>query len=422
MRLLQLCDGELSLTRDLICDIPPYAILSHTWGPDNEEVTFQDISQKRGYTKLGYQKILFCGQQAKHNGLDYFWVDTCCIDKTSSAELAEAITSMFQWYHDAAVCYVYLTDVSTGSIEQPGSWERQFERSRWFTRGWTLQELIAPPLVEFFTKEGEKLGDKTALKQQIHEITGIALPALQGTRLSDFDVEERFKWANTRETTKKEDWAYCLLGIFGVFMGPLYGEGKENAVRRLKREIAEVHGSNHQGVPSGVVTVQSSEHRHDHYYTLDKNDNVATGEGYKCECIEGYVCDKPGDNTIAVYQYRHKKLRDHFLTITKREGDGQWDMEYEKVAFYTFKHEERPSFLPLSKFLPRISNLYTTDAEPKFLPLRRFLTPWISHLYTTDAEEQRQIQQEGFKSEGDIGFVSCNLIPETVPLYRWYKH
>lgn len=113
MRLLQLGDNEgLTLTPDLTNNIPPYAILSHTWGADGEEVTFQDVSQNRGHGKPGYEKILFCWQQAKLDGLDHFWVDTCCIDKTSSAELAEATNSMFRWYRDAAECYVYLQDVS----------------------------------------------------------------------------------------------------------------------------------------------------------------------------------------------------------------------------------------------------------------------------------------------------------------------
>lgn len=237
MRLLQLdSDGQYGLTADFLPeDKRRYAILSHTW--ETEEVTFQDVSQKRGHGKPGYKKILFCGQQAKRDKLDHFWVDTCCIDKTSSAELTQAINSMFRWYRDAAVCYVYLTDVSTGSTEQPGSWQRQFERSRWFTRGWTLQELVAPEKVEFYSKEGVYLGDKRSLEPLIRDITNIPANALRCTPLSNFTVSEREAWARNRQTTIEEDMAYCLLGIFDVNMPMIYGEGRLKAQRRLREEI-----------------------------------------------------------------------------------------------------------------------------------------------------------------------------------------
>ncbi|KAI4599602.1 hypothetical protein KJ359_001699 [Pestalotiopsis sp. 9143b] len=242
MRLLQLRNGELYLTRDLIRDIPPYAILSHTWGADGDEVTFQDVSQKSGHSKPGYQKILFCGQQAKRDGLDHFWVDTCCIDKTSSAELTKAINSMFQWYRDAAVCYAYLTDVSTSTAEQPVLWQRQFEQSRWFTRGWTLQELLAPVSVRFFSARGDDLGDRKSLQNEIHSITKIPTTALRGTALGQFPTHERLAWAQSRQTTEEEDGAYCLLGIFDVYLPLIYGEGKANAIARLLKENEDFVG------------------------------------------------------------------------------------------------------------------------------------------------------------------------------------
>ena len=239
MRLLEVdSSGELSLTKNLIEDIPPYAILSHTWGADEDEVTLNDVETGSGKSKPGYAKIQFCREQAKKDGLQYFWVDTCCIDKANLAELSEAITSMFGWYHDAIKCYVYLLDVSArkrskGQTEQ--TWEPAFRNSRWFTRGWTLQELLAPASVEFFAR-GELLGDKKVLEKLIHEITGIPLAALSGAPLSYFSVGERLRWATKRMTKRKEDKAYCLLGIFGVFMPPLYGEG-EYAFIRLRKEI-----------------------------------------------------------------------------------------------------------------------------------------------------------------------------------------
>ncbi len=139
--------GEFSLTRDLIEDIPPYAILSHTWGEDDEEATFQDLTGEIGKSKTGYKKIQFCAEQGDR--LQHFWVDTCCIDKADYTELSEAINSMFRWYRDANTCYVYVSDVSTRGFNAndplfQSMWETAFREGRWFTRGWTLQELIAP--------------------------------------------------------------------------------------------------------------------------------------------------------------------------------------------------------------------------------------------------------------------------------------
>jgi hypothetical protein len=248
MRLLKSNNtGEFSLTKDLLVsdDIPHYAILSHTWGADTEEVSFKDMMDGNGKRKSGYDKIRFCGEQAGRDSLQYFWIDTCCIDKSSSAELQEAINSMFRWYRDAAKCYVYLADVSRPTLDTDVKssqlpWELSFRRSRWFTRGWTLQELVAPAIVEFFSKEGEQLGNKESLERHIHEVTGIPVKALRGSPLSDFGISERMLWAEKRETTRKEDKAYSLLGIFDVYMPLIYGEGRENAFKRLREEMDKV--------------------------------------------------------------------------------------------------------------------------------------------------------------------------------------
>jgi hypothetical protein len=244
MRLLEgNSDGELSLTKDFVGDnLPEYAILSHTWGADTEEVTFKDLVDGTGKDKVGYGKIRFCEEQARRDGLQYFWVDTCCIDKSNNTELAEAINSMFRWYRNAAKCYVYLSDVSRSVLHAIDNfsqlpWETAFRTSRWFTRGWTLQELIALTSVEFLSREGKRLGDKRTLERQVHEITGIAVSALQGAPLSQFRVDERLSWAENRKTTREEDMAYSLLGIFNVYMPLIYGEGRENALKRLREEI-----------------------------------------------------------------------------------------------------------------------------------------------------------------------------------------
>ncbi|KAF1962472.1 HET-domain-containing protein [Byssothecium circinans] len=244
MRLLQHDDnGGFSLVERVGNDIPHYAILSHTWGRDDEEFTFQDLMSDRGKGKPGYRKVRFCTERAARDGLQYSWVDTCCIDKSSSAELSEAINSMFRWYQNAERCYVYLSDVSRdppdgddlGSLR----WKPAFRNSRWFTRGWTLQELIAPASVEFFSSEEVCLGNKTSMEQTIHEITGIATDAFRGKPLSQFSIDERFMWSEKRTTKRKEDEVYCLLGMFDIQMPLLYGEGRTKALRRLQKEIRE---------------------------------------------------------------------------------------------------------------------------------------------------------------------------------------
>jgi hypothetical protein len=239
MRLLSAnADGSFSLTSFFGKPSPSYAILSHTWDADDQEVTFHDLTNALGSGKSGYKKIQFCSEQAKKDGLQYFWVDSCCIDKSSSAELSEAINSMFRWYLDAAKCYVYLSDVSTGKHSRSSKllWEPAFMQSRWFTRGWTLQELLAPRSVEFFSRDAKRLGNKDSLEQQIHKITGIAIDALQG-HLSQFSDDERMSWAKIRETAREEDQAYCLMGIFNVYLPVIYGEGKRNALERLREAI-----------------------------------------------------------------------------------------------------------------------------------------------------------------------------------------
>ena len=227
-------DGKLSIKRFDAQQVPRYAILSHTWGEEDEEVTFSNIINGDGLNKAGYKKIHFCGTQARRDGLQYFWVDSCCIDTTDKAEHSHAIRSMFRWYQAAERCYVYLLDVR-GSL-----WESAFRSSRWFTRGWTLQELLAPNIVEFFSADGEKLGDKSSLKSLIHKTTGIALEALAGVPLAQFEIDERLRWAANRVTKVKEDKAYALLGLCDVDIAPLYGEGEQEAFRRLDNEIEKL--------------------------------------------------------------------------------------------------------------------------------------------------------------------------------------
>ncbi|KAE9379615.1 HET-domain-containing protein [Stipitochalara longipes BDJ] len=202
-------------------DVPHYAILSHRW--EDEEVTFQDIMNGKGRKMIGWKKI---------EGVA--WVDSCCIDKTSSAELSEAINSMLRWYRDAEICYAYLSDVKWRV-----GWGRDFvndisafRESMWFTRGWTLQELFAPDEMIFFDRDWIEIGTKESMREIISQVTGIK-------HLFNFEeasVAQKMSWAAKRVTTRLEDQAYCLLGIFGVNMPPLYGEGL-GAFVRLQLEI-----------------------------------------------------------------------------------------------------------------------------------------------------------------------------------------
>ncbi|KAE9369856.1 HET-domain-containing protein, partial [Stipitochalara longipes BDJ] len=213
---------------------PLYAILSHTW--EKEEVTFQHIQNLETASKLiGFSKIQACCRQAFADNFNWIWIDTCCIDKTSSAELSEAINSMFNWYQKSAACYAFLADVP--SEDDSRSRECKFSKSRWFTRGWTLQELIAPPEVYFFSKDWIEIGCRTSLCLQIEEITGIDAEVLAGANdIKNKSVAQRMSWAAKRCTTRREDMAYCLMGLFDVNMPLLYGEGSK-AFLRLQEEI-----------------------------------------------------------------------------------------------------------------------------------------------------------------------------------------
>ncbi|SPO03566.1 uncharacterized protein DNG_06249 [Cephalotrichum gorgonifer] len=200
---------------------PSYAILSHTWG--EEEVTLQDIWAGRASLLKGYTKILGCCKQARDDGFQYVWIDTCCIDKTSSTELAEAINSMFKWYRRSVVCYAYLEDLDAEAVRRDPA---QLGKSRWFTRGWTLQELIAPRILVFYSAGWAEMGTRDTLVERISAVTGIEADLFFEGKLYEYSVSQRMSWAAKRETTRVEDGAYCLLGIFNVNMPLLYGEGK----------------------------------------------------------------------------------------------------------------------------------------------------------------------------------------------------
>jgi hypothetical protein len=233
MNLLQA--ATIKLERFKIGEIPPYAILSHRWEKDaQDEVTFQDMQKPNVVEKAGYLKIKYSCEEAVRKGLGYVWVDTCCIDKSSCAELSEAINSMFKWYEDAVECFAYLMDVHDVYNED------EFRSSRWFERGWTLQELLAPPKLTFFSSNWGEIGTRATHYKPISSVTRIEDRYLsEGPGRKDFrqaSIAQRMSWAAGRSTERIEDRAYSLLGIFGVNVPLLYGEGC-NAFARLQQEI-----------------------------------------------------------------------------------------------------------------------------------------------------------------------------------------
>jgi hypothetical protein len=246
MRLLQQDEhGTLSFT-DILYEPPPYAILSHTWGRAEDEVLYDDIGNGTWKEKEAHDKINFIANRAREEHLQYFWVDTCCIDKRNDAELAAAIRSMYRWYKNSAVCYVYLSDVSIGKRDRDGTavWLQNLQRCRWFRRGWTLQELIAPARVEFYARNHQYIGSRTELSREIHQITKVNVDALNGRPIEEFSLVVRRQWAHGRETTVPEDSAYAMMGLCGVVIIPCYGEDKDQAWKRLDREVRKQWGEN----------------------------------------------------------------------------------------------------------------------------------------------------------------------------------
>ncbi|KAH7068542.1 heterokaryon incompatibility protein-domain-containing protein [Paraphoma chrysanthemicola] len=272
MRLLNSTTLEFKVFSDQ--ELPEYGILSHTWGNAEEEVSYQELRFLLRLTALprrlasginitlvaaleaaagldfsatgretissrpGYVKIKHAASLAKAHGLDWVWIDTCCIDKSSSAELQEAINSMYRWYQLAKVCIVYLDDAVLGNnpLGKHPDFERMLRESKWITRGWTLQELIAPSSVDFYNASWSYIGSKQTYLSSIRGITGIPESVLATGDLSYASVAQKMAWAAKRKTSRVEDRAYSLLGIFGVHLPMLYGE-RENAFRRLQEEI-----------------------------------------------------------------------------------------------------------------------------------------------------------------------------------------
>ncbi|KAF2852916.1 HET-domain-containing protein, partial [Plenodomus tracheiphilus IPT5] len=221
---MRLLDTQTLELRSFTDYVPPYAILSHCW--EEEEVSFADLSNlEAARLKKGFLKVQRACERAVKDNYDYLWIDSCAIDKSSSAELSEAINSMFVWYRGARMCYIYLADVDGPS---------DLSKSRWFTRAWTLQELLAPcrfrdawkSRIKFLDRNWQVLSNETTSSKVLSEITGIPQECFDGIGLYDASISMRMSWAAGRQATRPEDIAYALLGIFDVNMPLLYGEGK----------------------------------------------------------------------------------------------------------------------------------------------------------------------------------------------------
>lgn len=231
-------------------DIPLYATASHRWAKDGE-TTFEDVQERRNTQKTGYRKVECFAKYVREHipHVEYVWIDTCCIKKESSNEVSEAINSMFRWYSNAEVCLAYLADVKASDDI------RGFSQSEWFGRGWTLQELLAPHLVIFLSQDWQVIGYKGgsgcgrsgaplraghALEGTISRVTRVPGAVLRAYGQSKaLTVKQRLSWTASRETTREEDMSYSLLGLFGVSMPVIYGEGAAQARKRLFQQIHE---------------------------------------------------------------------------------------------------------------------------------------------------------------------------------------
>lgn len=296
MRLLNTCTFELE--NFATPEKARYAILSHTWG--EEEVTFAELRQPQKGTR-GWDKIRRSSEKALDLGYAYIWIDTCCIDKSSSAELSEAINSMYQWYEKAGICIAFLEDFTlTYGPSTLGSVE-----CRWFSRGWTLQELIAPSELLFYSRDWELIGTRTDLSSIIAKVSGIPEGMLevgadsQRQRLDECSVAEKMSWAANRTTTRPEDLAYCLMGLFDINMPLLYGEGQAKAFKRLQEEI--IRSTDDDSIYAWSYPKETSAKRH--FWGLLADDPSAFarrhGDGHAIKRARYLTRRSNGDTTVS---------------------------------------------------------------------------------------------------------------------------
>jgi len=325
-----LLDTTTLQLRHFISNIPQYVILSHTWGEG--EVSFVDIDQPYAKEMAGYSKISRCCVQALEAGFEWAWVDTCCIDKRSSAELSEAINSMYKWYWDAAICYVLISDRSIRYAA--------IESSRWFERGWTLQELLAPDVVEFYDSDWKFIGTRTGLIDQIFAATKIDKRyLLDRTAIKDASIATKFSWASARRTTREEDKAYCLLGLVQVNMPMLYGEGS-GAFYRLQLEIIK------QTNDHTIFAWEYSSHRMSYM-------SIFAPSPAQFENAAGFLPNATRERQPATYEMTNHGLNITIPCIIRRNGvlalldcsnstGTRFGIELEATGVSTYRRLDRP--------------------------------------------------------------------------------
>ncbi|EFY84423.1 ankyrin repeat-containing protein, putative [Metarhizium acridum CQMa 102] len=336
--------------------IPQYAILSHRWGEG--ELSLQDVENgeliKQGVKKGGYDKVRRFAFRAQSDGFEYAWIDTCCIDKTSSAELSEAINSMYVWYYRADRCYAYLADVR--SVDE-------ICESEWFQRGWTLQELLAPAEVYFFSKNWDDLGTKETRKQEISHRTGIPFGILSGDdELETASIAQRMSWAAERKTTRVEDTAYCLMGIFRINMPLLYGEG-QRAFARLQEEIIR---TTHGDTSGGLLAVSPAAFENSrNIVTLGTSNSPSTVSSLGVHVELRFVGIGPRGPGLAILNCAEENGKDKPISIYVR--DISLTMErFERL------YSEKLEPLDMRKFRPsQISTKRLCIQRGHMLPLRK---------------------------------------------------
>lgn len=278
MRLLKTETYQLVEENDIPNPFPQYAILSHTWISPKDEITYQDFKQRKSdiendiFKQKGWAKLRSYCDRAARDGWEWAWMDTCCIDKTNPADTQEAINAMFRWYQNSGICYAHLDDVDVSRVLDSqdclGSGQTDLDtvagknntadpasfahmalkafliKAKWFTRGWTLQELLAPPYLVFVDKGWRRLGTRESWAEEIKKASRIDARHLTSFEPTDFtscSIAMRLSWASGRETTIEEDETYSLLGLFGISLPLIYGEGRWRAFNRLQRELINVY-------------------------------------------------------------------------------------------------------------------------------------------------------------------------------------
>ncbi|KAM7212849.1 Heterokaryon incompatibility protein (HET) domain containing protein [Rhypophila decipiens] len=398
---MRLINTSTLTLKEFLSPVPPYAILSHTWeGNETSYAEWQSLSfrglgwpSSLARNHQGRQKIRKACKLARSEGYQYIWVDTCCIDKSSSAELTEAINSMFAWYQRAEVCYAYLSDLApTDSTEG-------MAKCRWFGRGWTLQELIAPASVKFYDKTWACRGAKADLSDLIVQTTKIDAEVLRGTKgLEAFPVARKMGWASYRTTTREEDMAYCLLGIFDIHMPLIYGEGGTRAFIRLQEEI--IKQTNDLSIFCWTTQLSSDT-------TTDPQQQVQSLDEFR-----GVLANSPSEfqytahqDFVSLFKQRYNIFRTLDFAITNKgiriniklsqsKESGLWFMPLSPLTYFTVGQQEKVEMVGiwLKRYFDGVFARARTR-EIALVPYSRLTDPHPPRYYLTKVILGRDMQK-----------------------------